>query len=119
MAHQGGKIVSQEKRFQFFKKIELLEFELLELPKPDLVILLYVPYQVTTELQKTRNGPIDQNEQDKKHLKRAEQTYLELKALYRFKMIECTKENKMRTIEEIHQELLEITNQLIRGKEEI
>lgn len=119
MAHQGGKIISQEKRFQFFKKIELLEFELLELPKPDLVVLLYVPYQVTIELQKTRKITSDQNEQDKKHLRRAEQTYLELKALYHFKMIECTNENKMRTIEEIHQELLSITNQLVQNKAEV
>lgn len=107
MAHQGGKITSQEKRFQFFKKVERLEFELLELPRPDLVILLYVPYQITLELQQTRNESLDQNEQDKKHLKRAEQTYLELKALYHFKMIECTKNNQMRSIMEIHKELEE------------
>ena len=105
MAHQGGKIVSQKSRFSFFKKIEILEFDLLELPKPDLVILLYVPYQITLELQKNRKESLDQNEQDKKHLKRAEQTYLELKALYHFKMIECTIHDKMRTIVSINKEL--------------
>lgn len=105
MAHQGGKLVSQEERFQFFKKIELLEFQLLELPKPDLVILLYVPYQTTIHLQQTRKEQLDQNEKDKEHLKRAEQTYLELKALYHFQMVECTQNNQMRSIEEIHQEL--------------
>ena len=118
MAHQGGKIISQEKRFQFFKKMELLEFELLELPKPDFVVLLYVPYQTSIELQKTRNETLDQNEQDKKHLKRAEQTYLELRALYRFKMIECTKDNQMRTIEEIHQELYQMINGLLKNQKE-
>lgn len=107
MAHQGGKIPTQEERFQFFKKIEVLEFDLLELPKPDLVILLYVPYQITIELQETRKELQDQNEKDKNHLKRAEQTYLELKALYHFKMIECTKNNHMRSMEEIHQEVAE------------
>lgn len=105
MAHQGGKIASQEKRFQFFKKIEVLEFDLLELPKPDYVILLYVPFQVTLELQKTRQTGLDQNEKDRKHIKRAEQTYLELKALYHFNLIECVKDNQLRTIEEIHQEV--------------
>lgn len=107
MAHQGGKILKQEERFQFFKKIELLEFELLELPKPDLVILLYVPFQTTLKLQEHRGEVLDQNESDKIHLKRAEQTYLELRALYHFKMIECTLNSNMRSIEEIHQELLE------------
>lgn len=118
MAHQGGKIATQEKRFQFFKKIELLEFELLELPKPDLVVLLYVPYQITMELEKSRNEAPDQNEKDKRHLRKAEQTYLELKALYHFKMIECTKNKKMRSIEEINEELEGKVKELIEGTKE-
>ncbi len=105
MAHQGGKIESQEERFDFFKKIDILEFDLLGLPKPDLVVLLYVPYQITLELQKNRGEVIDENESDKRHLKLAEQTYLELKALYRFHMIDCTNDGKMRTIESINTEL--------------
>jgi len=118
MAHQGGKIVTQEKRFQFFKKMEVLEFDLLELPKPDLVILLYVPYQITLKLLESREEGSDQNERDIKHLRRAEQTYLELRALYKFKMIECTKEKNMRSIPEIHEELLDNVLQLLEiGRE--
>ena len=113
MAHQGGKITSQEERFAFFKKIEILEFDILELPKPDLTILLYVPYLITLELQQHRQEALDQNEQDKKHLKRAEQTYLELKALYHFKIIECTTNGKMRSIESINKELETKVKQLI------
>ena len=105
MAHQGGKIDSQEDRFSFFKKIEILEFDVLELPKPDLVILLYVPYQVSMKLQKKRKESVDQNEQDIEHLKLAEQTYLELRALYGFKMIDCTVQGEMRSINSIHREL--------------
>ena len=113
MAHQGGKITTQEKRFQFFKKMEVLEFDLLELPKPDLVVLLYVPYQVTLQLQDLRETAVDQNEGDVKHLKRAEQTYLELKALYKFKMIECVKDKNLRPVLSIHEELLGIVLQLL------
>lgn len=114
MAHQGGKIIHQEERFQFFKKIELLEFELLGLPKPDLVLLLYVPFQVTIELQQSRGEAVDQNEKDKRHLKRAEQIYLELRALYHFQMVECTLDGKMRAIEEIHEELLESVSSFVK-----
>lgn len=113
MAHQGGKIIRQEERFQFFKKIETLEFDILNLPKPDLVILLYVPFQVTLDLQQKRCMGPDQNEKDKKHLKRAEQTYLELRALYHFKMIECTKNNQMREIEKIHQEIFSLVREFM------
>jgi dTMP kinase len=113
MAHQGGKIINQAERFSFFKKIEILEFDLLELPRPDLVVLLYVPYHVTVELQKSRNEELDQNEIDKKHLKLAEQTYLELRALYHFKMIECVEQDKMRSIEDINDELEKIVEDII------
>ena len=105
MAHQGGKITTQEKRFQFFKKMEVLEFDLLELPKPDLVILLYVPYQFSLKLQRLREEKPDLNETDSINLKRAEQTYLELRALYKFKMIECTRSDKIREINDIHEEV--------------
>ena len=115
MAHQGGKISDQRERFQFFKKIETLEFDILELPKPDLVILLYVPYQVTLSLQEKRekNTSLDQNEKDKKYLKRAEQTYLELRALYHFKMVECAYQLEMRKIEDIHEEVFEIVSEFL------
>lgn len=117
MAHQGGKIITQEERFQFFKKMEVLEFDLLELPKPDLVILLYVPYQITMKLLETREEEPDQNERDSKHLRRAEQTYLELRALYKFKMIECTKNNEMRPIPDIHEELISNVLQFLEKKD--
>lgn len=106
MAHQGGKIVTQEGRFKFFKKIDTLEFELLGLPKPDLVILLYVPYQITLKLLKMREEEADENERDVNHLKRAEQTYLELKALYNFKMIECVENDEMKSIDEINSQVM-------------
>ena len=118
MAHQGGKIDTQEKRFQFFKKMEVLEFDLLELPKPDLVLLLYVPHQFTIKLAQARKEKLDQAETDIKHLKRAEQTYLELRALCKFKMIECTSNNNMRPIKEINEELLNIVLQTL-SKESI
>ena len=105
MAYQGGKITTQEERFKFFKKMEVLEFDLLELPKPDLVILLYVPYQISLKLLESRREVTDDNEKDIKQVKRAEQTYLELRALYKFKMIECTNGKEMRAISEIHDEL--------------
>ena len=106
MAHQGGKILTQEERFKFFKKMEVLEFDLLELPKPDLVFLLYVPHQTTIKLFDGRNETKDQNEADVKNLKRAEQTYLELKALYKFKTIECTINDEMRKVDDINKEVL-------------
>ena len=52
MAHRGGMIDSKEERLKFYKKMELLEYELLELPRPDKTILLYLPYEYACELKK-------------------------------------------------------------------
>ena len=50
---------------------------------------------------------MDQNEIDDDYLKKAEQTYLELANLYNFLSIECTKNNEIKSIEEINELILE------------
>lgn len=113
MAHQGCKFKNKKEKLNFFKKIEYLEFELLELPKPDITLFLYVPYQVSYELKRNRLEKMDQNEIDGEYLKQAEKTYLELVKLYNFSQIECTTNNKIKTKEEISKEILEKILKLI------
>lgn len=105
LAHQGGKINNQEERRKYFKKIETLEFDILEIPKPDKVIFLYVPYAVANELKKQRKDSTDQLETNKEHLINAENTYFELAKIYNFDIINCAPNNKMRTINSINEEL--------------
>ena len=47
MAHQGGKLDTSEERDRMFKWLEKLEFELLELPKPDIKEFLHMPYEAS------------------------------------------------------------------------
>lgn len=107
MAHQGCKIKNQKDRFIFFKKIDCLEFELLELPRPDIVLFLYVPYEISYELKKYRKETMDQHEKDEEYLKKAEKTYLELAKIYDFLIIKCTNDNKIKTKEEINKNILD------------
>lgn len=107
MAHQGGKIFDKEERQKLYNKISQLEYEILELPKPDLTIFLYMPYENSLELKKNRPEKPDQNEKDEKHLKNAEKTYLEMKEIFNFKQINCVQNNNIRTINDINSELLE------------
>lgn len=104
MGHQGGKLKSQEERLAMYKWLETLEYGLLELPRPDLVIFLYMPYQYAVELKKNRLE-LDQHETSEEHLRNAENTYLELAELYNFSKVDCVKNNQLRTIEEIHEEV--------------
>lgn len=111
MAHQGGKIDDKEKRTEFIKWIEDLEFNITNIPKPDLVIYLHVPISISQKLiekKEERNyikdDDKDIHEKDKDHLTNAQKTYLELIDLYdNFIRLDCTKNNKMMSIEDINQ----------------
>ena len=105
MAHQAGKFEGEERK-KMINFLDELEFKLLNLPVPDIKIFLYMPLKNSCELKKNRVN-IDEHEQDQNHLKKALETYLEIASLYDFKTINCVKDDKIRTIESINDELLE------------
>ena len=110
MGHQAGKIADRVKRKEFLEWLEELEFNFFKIPKPDLVILLYVPSMVAQKLVDNKGhreyiGGVkrDIHEADSDHLKKAEEAYLEVAKEKGWKIINCTKENKILPIEEIHE----------------
>lgn len=106
MAHQGSKIDNKEERIKMYKFLETLEFNLLELPKADKVIFLYLPYIFGEEIKKNRKELLDEAEKNKLHQIRSEQVYLELTEIYDFIKIDCFKDNKVKSREEISSELI-------------
>lgn len=115
MAHQGGKIYDSKSRNEIYEWLYKLEYELLELPKPDLTIFLYMPYEYSLELKKNRTE-LDQHELSKEHLINAEKAYLELAHKYNFKIINCIKNNTIRSIEEINKEIFDIISNYLNKK---
>lgn len=107
MAHRGGLLEKKEERLKMYQKIDDLEFGILELPRPDKVVLLYLPYKYACELKKNRLEKPDEAESNEEYLKRGEEAYLELADIYNYDMINCTKEDKIRTIGDINCELFE------------
>ena len=107
LAYQGSKIRDKDERFDMYQWIDKLEYWLLGLPKPDMTIFLHVPYEKTAELLKTREI-VDENEKSEDYLRQAEESYLELSELYNWKKIECVKDNELRSIEDIHNEILDV-----------
>ena len=108
LAHQGGKIDDDKERFAMYDFFDKLEYGLLELPKADIRILLYLPYQYGLELKKSRSATeiLDEHESDPDHLKKAERAYLEIAKRNDYKIINVADESgKIRTIEDIHEEL--------------
>jgi len=105
MAHQGSKIDDDNERFNMYQWIDKLEYWLLALPKPDKTIFLHVPYSYAFELKKNRIS-LDEHEKSEEHLKKSEVAYLELASYYNWTNINCIKDNKIRTIEDINEEII-------------
>ena len=104
MAHQGGKIKDKFERLEMFKWLEKLEYDLLELPKPDIKIFLHLPYEYSKELSKNRKE-LDEHERSEDNMRHAELAYEEMADLYNFIKIEEVRDNKIRSIEDISKEI--------------
>lgn len=107
LAYQGSKIDNKDDRFYMYEWIDRLEYWLLKIPRPDLTIYLHVPVDVTLNLIEKR-GTKDDNEKDTNYLEKSEKAYIELAGLYGWKQLECTKNGKMRSVEDINNDILSI-----------
>lgn len=110
MGHQGGKGKTPIEKEQIISFIENLEYELLELPRPDITIFLHMPYATACVL-KTNRLELDDNEKSEKHLRDAENNYLYICKKLGWKYINClnkekfNNKNDIRTIEEISEDV--------------
>ena len=108
MGHQAGKFKDKKDKLEMMKWLEKLEFDLLELPRPDMVLFLYMPYQYTIELRNKRSEAADGAEKDVEHLKNAEATYSLMAEKYNYDIIQCVEKDKVRSIEEIHKDIYDL-----------
>lgn len=113
MAHQGGKFETKEERLAMYKWLEELEFNLLGLPRPDMVIFLHMPEQVSEILKKNRKEELDEHEKSKTYLSKSERAYLELSKLYGFKEILCSIKDQPRQIEDINEDVYKLVKKII------
>ncbi len=115
MAHQGGKIENSNERKEVFEWIKKLELDLLELPKEDITIFLHMPTNIAVKLREKRGGITneiaDAHEENIEHLKRAEETYIQLAEIYNWHKIECVSDKTFESLKspgEIHEEVYNI-----------
>ena len=108
MAHQGGKISDRQKRNEFYDWLFQLENNLLQIPKPDIYLILHVEAEIAQKLAKLRKNPDwqgkerDIHEEEINHLRQAEQVYLEISPkLPNSSLIRCTREGKIMSPEYI------------------
>ena len=114
LAHQCAKAKDEAEWDEIYNYFVTLEYGLLNLPRPDIRVLLYMPTEYARILKQGRTGEIiDQHEADDEYLKRAEQSYLEVARRNNYKIINCVKDGNIRTREDIQSELFEyVLNEL-------
>ena len=109
--HQASKVPESE-REEFFRWIYDLEYERMALPKPDIVIYLDVPTDMTELMLRKREAATQTNadihEQHMDYLRLCRSTGLEAAKFYNWTIIHCAKDGKMRSIEDIHQEIFSL-----------
>lgn len=118
LAHQGAKFNNKEERTKFLKWLYELEYNVHRIPKENLVIYLYVPWRIGLELtnkKETRaylKGKDDIAEKDIHHRKTTEEMYLEFaKKNKHWVTVECVKNGKLLSKQEIHEKIIDILKQ--------
>ena len=111
MVHQAGKIKDEEEREKFLNWLWDFEFNLYGLPVPSEVFFLNMPIENAVDLIKNRENKFthqdkkDIHERDVNHLKDAYKGACYVSKKYNWYEIKCVKNNEIRTIEDIHQEI--------------
>lgn len=113
MIHQAGKIKDKIERKKFIDWLFDLEFNIYKIPKPDKVFFLNMPPKDSLNLIKNRDNKFTNNKQKDIHEK--DVNYMldsynaacDLSKEYNWLEINCIKEGKIRTIEDIHEEIFE------------
>ena len=107
--HQASK-EPEERRKEFLGWLYEFEYDRLGLPRPDLTIYLDVPTEYTEKLMRSREAATgtsaDIHEQDLTYLSTCRKMGKTAAEYYGWTVIDCVRDGAMRSIEDIHQEIL-------------
>ncbi len=119
MLHQASKFDDINDKVKFIDWLYDYEYNLYNLPKPDLKLFLNVPPEVSFELMRDRLNKFtdkeekDIHESDKEYLKKTYDNAIYIAENYGFEIIDCVKDGKLRSIEDIQEEIRRIVDNAI------
>lgn len=111
--HQAGKLAGEE-RDRYLEWLFDYEYNLLGLPKPDYVIFLDVPPNVSRKLMENRSNKItgemekDIHEKNSDYLENSYNNALYVAKKCGWNVIECVKDGKLRSVEDINNEIYDL-----------
>ena len=114
--HQASKL-PPEKRTVFLNWLFELEYGKLGLPKPDLVLYLDMPTEITEKMMRSREAATgthaDIHEQDEAYLKSCREAAREIVKDCGWTVIHCARDDAPRTVEDIHNEVYKTVKSLL------
>lgn len=107
VAHQGAKVPYWTK---LARQIEQVEYEVFNLPRPDMVILLDLKASESRARTYARDGDGDIHQDDSTYMGRVRDVYLEMASTYRgWHVVKCfDADDASRGVDELHDEIWEI-----------
>ncbi len=122
MAHQSAKFKNKNDQEAYLKWICELEYHIHKIPKEDLVIFLYVPWQISQKLTEKKGERdylkgkgLDVAEKNLGHRVSAEKMYLALAKRYKhWVKINCVKNDQMLPKEVIHRQIVKIVKKFLK-----
>lgn len=117
LVHQAGKIENTAEKERYIQWLSHLEYDIFGLPRPDCVIFLDMPPAYSLRLRQQRNTlkqglTHDIHEEDQGYLYQAYENATAIAQHQAWHVINCVADYEIRTIEEIHQEIMQIFSQL-------
>ena len=114
--HQASKLPEEERK-AYLDWLFDLEYRLLGLPAPDMVVYLDMPTELTEKMMRKREAvsgtQADIHEQDKAYLRRCRENANEVARLCGWTVIRCGRDGAPRTIEDIQGEVWEQVRTLL------
>lgn len=122
--HQGGKIENIKERKDFLKWLDTMEYSIFKIPRPDLVVYLDVPFEVSKiwlqkkvaqRKKKYLKGRKDVAEDNLIHLKLSRDSALLLaKQNKNWHKISCCKGVVCMSPEQVHEEVFKVINKKLK-----
>lgn len=120
--HQCSKIDDMEDKLKFIAWEEHLEYDTLGLPKPDLIFFIEMPVEKSLELARARaeyktGESKDIHEEDTSYMTKSYNNGLSLAKQLGWNIIHCVdKQNNIKSIEEIHKEIMTVAIEFLNSQ---
>ncbi|MGO5073702.1 dTMP kinase [Clostridium sporogenes] len=124
MIHQAAKIKEVQAKDKFLNWLWDFEFEKFNLPVPDCVIFLDMPPKCSKSLMETRNNKFtgekekDIHENNYEYLLESYNNSKYISKKYGWNRIECTNEDKIKSIDQINDDIIKVITKYIDFSEQ-